>query len=128
MTELLLSLHTWLGYAVSIVVLVVAFAAFRRAKDGVEFQPALFRTTYLLLSLQVLLGIVLYSIAGYWNAAPLLAYVHPVLAIIGLGVGQALLGRARRTRMAADAYRLAGKALIVTLVFVLAAIGASSAA
>jgi hypothetical protein len=38
----------------------------------------------------------------------LVAYVHPVLGIAALGAGQALLARARRTQMAADAHRLAG--------------------
>jgi hypothetical protein len=127
-TELLLNVHPWLGYLVSLVVVIAALTAFKRAKDGVEFRPGLYRAAYLLLSVQVLLGIVLYGLGSYWDAAPLVAYVHPVAAILGLGVGQALLGRARRTQMAADAHRLAGRGLIMTLLLVFIAIGVASVA
>lgn len=127
MLEILLLSHRYTGYVVSVLVLVAALIAFKRAKDGREFEAGLFRGTYILLSLQVLLGIVLYGLDGYWNAAPLIAYVHPVLGIVALGAGQALLGRARKTQMAADAHRLAGRGLVISLVFVLAAIGVASA-
>jgi hypothetical protein len=75
----------------------------------------------------VVLGLVLYGVSGAWETGPLIAYVHPVLAIAALGAGQALVGRARRTQMAADAHRLAGRGLLVALVLVIAAIGVSSA-
>lgn len=126
MTELLLIVHPWLGYAALALVLVACLAAFKRAKDGVEFRAGLYRAAYLLLSVQVLLGIVLYGLGGYWDAAPLIAYVHPVLGILALGVGQALLGRARRTQMAALAHRLAGRGLLITLLLVVLAIGVAS--
>lgn len=126
MTELLLSVHPWLGYAVTALVLVAALAAFKRAKDGVEFHAGLYRAAYLLLSVQVLLGIVLYGLGGYWDRAPLIAYVHPLLGILALGAGQALLGRARKTQMAADAHRLAGRSLLLCLFLVMVSIGIAS--
>lgn len=128
MTELLLNVHPWLGYAVSALVLVASLAAFKRAKDGVEFRAGIYRAAYLLLSVQVLLGIVLYLLDGYWDAAPLIAYVHPVLGILALGAGQALLARARKTQMAADAHRLAGRGLLLTLLLVMISIGVASVA
>jgi len=127
-TELLLLVHPWLGYAVSALVLVASLAAFKRAKDGVEFRAGLYRGAYLLLSVQVLLGIVLYGLGGYWDAAPLIAYVHPVLGVLALGAGQALLARARKTQMAADAHRLAGRGLLITLLLVIISIGVASIA
>ena len=127
MLDLLLSSHRYTGYVVSVLVLVAALMAFKRAKDGREFDAGFFRAIYILLSVQVLLGIVLYGVDGYWDAAPLIAYVHPVLGIVALGVGQALLGRARKTQMAADAHQLTGRGLVITLVLVLAAIGVASA-
>jgi hypothetical protein len=127
--ETLLTVHTWTGYVVSLVVLIATVAAFGRAKDGREFEPGLYRAAYGLLALQVVLGIVLYGIDGYWDASsPLIAYVHPVLGIAALGVGQALLGRARKTQMAADAHRTAGRGLVLSFILVLAAIGVASAA
>lgn len=123
----LLLVHQWTGYLVSVIVLIVAVIAFGRAKDSREFDPGLYRLTYILLSLQVLIGLALYGLDGYWNAAPLIAYVHPLLAIAALGAGQSLLGRARKTQMAADAHRLAGRGLLLSFVLVLAAIGVASA-
>lgn len=123
----LLLIHQWTGYVVSVVVLVVALIAFGRAKDAREFEPGLYRAAFGLLTLQVLLGLVLYGLDGYWDAAPLVAYVHPLLAIAALGAGQMLLGRARKTQMAVDAHRLAGRGLVVSFVLLLLAIGAASA-
>jgi hypothetical protein len=126
-TDTLLTVHTWTGYLVSLVVLVAAFSAFGRAKKAEEFTAGPYRGAFALLALQVLLGLVLYGVGGYWDAAPLIAYVHPVLAIAALGVGQALLGRARKTQMAVDAHRTAGRGLVLSLVLILAAIGTASA-
>lgn len=124
--ETLLLVHTYTGYLVSVVVLVTAFVAFGRAKNAQEFTAGTYRAAYGLLTLQVVLGIVLYAVDGYWEAAPLIAYVHPVLAIAALGAGQATLGRARKTQMAVDAHRLAGRGLVISLVLILAAIGVAS--
>ncbi len=126
MLDTLLQIHTYTGYAVSVVVLVVAFVAFGRAKNAQEFSAGTYRVAYLLLTLQVVVGLVLYGIGGYWDAAPLIAYVHPVVGIVALGAGQAMLGRARKTQMAVDAHKLAGRGLIVTLVLILASIGVAS--
>jgi heme A synthase len=126
---LLITIHQWSGYVISVLVLFAAMSAFKRAKDGREFDATPYRLVYGLLALQVVLGIVLYGVDGYWNSSSeLIAYVHPILAIAALGAGQALLGRARKTQMAAEAHRTAGRGLVVTLVLVLAAIGVASAA
>jgi hypothetical protein len=126
--DLLFTVHQLLGYALSLVVLVTALTAFGRAKNGLEFSAGLYRAVYGLLALHVLLGIALYATLGAWEADALIAYVHPVLGVAALGLGQALLGRARRTQMAADAHRLAGRALLLTLVLILGAIGVVSVA
>lgn len=128
MEDVLFQVHRVLGYGISVLVLVAALVAFGRAKNGQEFTPALYRGVYGLLALHVLLGIVLYAVLGSWDSVPLVAYVHPLVGVVALGAGQALLGRARRLQMAADAHRAAGQGLIVTLVLVLAAIGVVSAA
>jgi hypothetical protein len=126
--DVLFQVHRALGYGISVLVLIAAFVAFGRAKNGQEFTSGLYRGVYGLLALHVLLGIVLYAVLGSWDTVALVAYVHPVLGVVALGAGQALLGRARRMQMAADAHRAAGRALVVTLVLVLAAIGVVSAA
>jgi hypothetical protein len=129
-TEFLATVHPWLGYLASVVVLVAALAAFRRAKDAVEYNAGPFSGAMVLLDIVVAIGIVLYAVGGYWDADLVgvgIAYVHPVLALLALGVGHALLGRARKQRMAVDAHRTAGRGLLLALVLVLAAIGVASA-
>lgn len=121
------TVHEYLGYGVALIVLVTALSAFGRAKAAREFNAGPYRLAFGLLVLQVVLGIVVYVSAEAWNAEPLLAYVHPALAIVALGAGQAMLGRARKTQMAVDAHRLAGRGLIVSLVLIVAAIGVASA-
>lgn len=125
---MLITVHQYVGYAVSVLVLLAALAAFKRAKDGREFDATPYRIVYGILTLQVVVGIAVYGMGRAWDATELLAYVHPALAIAALGVGQVLLGRARRTQMAADAHRTAGRGLLLTLLLVLAAIGVASAA
>jgi hypothetical protein len=129
MQDTLIAIHPWIGYAVFLLALIATLIAFARAKSGREFEPGTFVLTMVAIDIQVLLGIVLYGVGQYWEAdQALLAYVHPLLALAALGVGHAGIGRARREPMAADAYRTVGRALIVVLVLVTAAIGVSTAA
>ncbi|MFO7961679.1 MAG: hypothetical protein R6U94_12095 [Nitriliruptoraceae bacterium] len=127
MTALLADVHPWLGYLVSVVVLGAAFLAFRKAKDAAEFRPGPYALAMVLLDIHVTLGIVLYALGQYWNARPEIAYVHPVLAVAALGVGHALLSRAKGTQMAVDAHRTAGRGLVFALLLVFASIGVASA-
>jgi heme A synthase len=124
---MLLEIHQWVGYFVSIVVLVSAILAFSRAKDAREFTKGPYVGAMVLLDIQVLLGLVLYGVEAYWDADPMIAYVHPLLAIAALGAGHALLGKAKKQRMAVEAHRTAGRGLVIAFVLVLAAIGVASA-
>jgi hypothetical protein len=123
----LATVHPWIGYVVSVVVLGTAMLAFRRAKDASEFRPGPYSLAMVLLDVHVTLGIVLYAIDGYWDARPEIAYLHPALALIALGAGHALLARAKRTQMAVEAHRTAGRGLVLALVFILLSIGVASA-
>lgn len=127
MDDVLFTVHQFLGYALSVAVLLTASVAFGRAKNGQEFTAGLYRAVFGVLTLHVLLGIALYATRQAWDGVPLIAYVHPALGVLALGIGQAMLGRARRTQMAVDAHRLAGRGLLVTLVLILGAIGVASA-
>lgn len=121
-------IHEYLGYLVSLVVLVTALSAFGKAKAAREFNAGPYRAAFALLTVQVLLGLVIYVWRQAWEADPLLAYVHPALAILALGVGQMLLAKARRTQMAVDAHRTAGRGLILSFLLVLGAVGVATAA
>jgi hypothetical protein len=120
-------IHTWIGYAVFLVVLVVAFMAFGRAKDAREFTAGPYKVALILLDVQVLLGLVTYAVGGFWDARPEIAYVHPVLALLALAVGHGMFGKAKSHTLAADAHRGAGRALLAATVLILLAIGVASA-
>ncbi|MEX2328974.1 MAG: hypothetical protein WD575_04515, partial [Nitriliruptoraceae bacterium] len=79
------------------------------------------------LDIQVLLGIVLYGMGGAWDARPEIAYLHPLIAIIALGVGHASLKRAKGHQMAVEANRTAARGLVIALLLVFVAIGIASA-
>ena len=119
--------HTWTGYLVFIVVLVVAFTAFGKAKDAREFVTGPYVIALVAIDLQVLLGLVAYGVGGFWDARPEIAYIHPFFALAALGAGHALFGRAKRMPLAADGHRGAGRALIVALILLTIAIGIASA-
>jgi hypothetical protein len=126
-TDVLTQVHQWLAYAMTVVVLVGALMGFGRAKDAREFSPGAYAIPMVLLDIVVAIGLVLYVVAGAWDYRPEIAYLHPVLALIALGIGHALLGRAKKQRMAVDAHRTAARGLLLALLFVLAAIGVASA-
>jgi hypothetical protein len=126
-SDVVFTIHQWVGYGVAVVVLVSALMGFSRAKDAREFTPGPYAAAMVLLDIQVLLGLVLYVLGGYWNDRPEIAYLHPVLALLALGIGHALIGRAKKHRMAVEAHRTAGRGLLLALVFVFAAIGVASA-
>ncbi len=127
MDDVLFTVHRILGYGLSVLVLGTALVAFGRAKNGQEFQGGLYRAVLGLLAVHIVLGVALYTTLQAWEADPLIAYVHPIAGVLALGAGQAMVGRARRTQMAADAHRLAGRGLVVTLVLILVGIGVASA-
>lgn len=127
MSSALQTIHPWIGYLVSIVVLGSAVMAFSRARDSREFNRRPYALAMVALDIQVTIGIVQYAIGGYWDARPEIAYLHPVLAVLALAAGHALLGRASKVQMAVDAHRTAGRGLLLALLFVLASIGVASA-
>lgn len=122
MEEVLFEAHRGLGYLVTVVLLVVAGLAFGRARDAREFARGPYTVAMVLLDVQVLLGLVLYGVEQYWEAGALVAYVHPLLALLALGAGHALVSRARKHQQVVEAHRTAGRGLLAALVLALAAV------
>ncbi len=127
MTSVLSFVHEWLGYLVFVATLGAALLAFGRGRDGREFRPGPFVVVVVALDVQVVLGAVQYVLAGAWDARPEVAYIHPLLAVVALGVAHTALRRARGETMAADANRAAGRGLLTTLLLIVVAIGVASA-
>ena len=122
MDEFRFEAHRGLGYLVAVLVLLAAAMAFRRAKDSREFSKGPYAGAMVAIDIQVLLGLVLYGVGGYWEAAPMIAYVHPLLGLVALGVGHAMVGRAGKLQQVVEAHRTAGRGLVIALVLVVAGI------
>jgi hypothetical protein len=120
--DILFEAHRGFGYLVAVVLLVSAVMAFGRARDAREYGRGPYSGAMVLLDIQVLLGLVLYGVERYWEADPLVAYVHPVLALAALGAGHALIGRAGRHQQVVDAHRTAGRGLVAAFVLAVAAV------
>lgn len=115
MDDLLFEAHRGLGYLVAVVLLASAVMAFGRARDAREFRRGPYAGAMIALDVQVLLGLVLYGTQEYWEADALIAYVHPVLGLAALGIGHALVSRARKQQQVIDAHRTAGRGLVIAL-------------
>lgn len=116
------TIHPWLGYLVLVVVLAVALLAFSWAKDSRELNRAPFSVAIGLLDLQVVLGIVVYVASQAWRSGPMMAQIHPLVALLAAITAHVGVRRADRERMVAQAHRKAGRALVLALVLVVAAI------
>lgn len=128
MYDTLQTIHTWTGYAVFAVVLLVGLWGTSRSKAGREFEATPFSLTMVAVDLQVTLGIILYVVGEGWDFGAPLAYIHPGVMLLALVVGHIGVARARRERMVDAAHRMAGRALLFTAVLVAIGIGVASAA
>jgi hypothetical protein len=125
--ELFATIHQFVGYAIVLVVLVVAVMGFGRAKDAREFTPGPYVLATVLVDIQVLAGLLLYGLGSYWeHPSALVTYVHPSLALLALITAHVGLRRARGHQMAVDGHRGASRALLLALVLIAGAIGAVS--
>jgi heme A synthase len=122
MTGTLQLVHSNLGYAVFLLVLVAAVVAFRQAPGSAPVS-SLSRVTMIVLDIHVAIGIVFYVSGSWWNAAFLKSVAHPVLALAALGVGHAAIARGRAEGGSA---RTVATGLLGALLLVTAAIGVVS--
>lgn len=127
-TSVLIHLHPWLGYFVTVVFVLAIVLAFGKARDAREFTVRPFAIAMILLDVHVLLGIVLYGMGSYWDASSaVIAYVHPALALLALVIGHVTLRKARDEPMAVASHRKVARGFIITLLLIVAAIGVASA-
>lgn len=123
------SIHEWLGYAVFLLVVVTVVLAWRDGRRGAALAAGRASVTMILVDVHVTVGIVLYVLLRTWeqSANPLVAYLHPLLAIAALGVGHAGLARARRASSGRAANAVIVRAFGLALVLIAGAIGVVSA-
>lgn len=127
--DVLTTIHQFAGYVVALVVLVAAVVAFGRARDAREFTAGRYVAASVLLDIQVLIGLAVYGMDGYWeHPSMLLRYVHPALALVALVAAHVGIKRARGQQMAVDAHHAAGRGLVLALILVFGAVMTSTLA
>jgi hypothetical protein len=119
--------HQYLGYLVFLLFVAAIVVATQRAKNGREYEPGIFALTALVVSVQLLFGILVYGAGQWWESdQPLVAYAHPLLMVAAVGLTHAGVARARREQMAVDAYLTARRFMIIAAVVLTAGIGVAS--
>lgn len=125
--EVLTTVHQLLGYLVALTVLAFAVVGFADRRDSAGGEK-LFAVPAIAIDVQVLGGLLMYWLGGYWqHPSWAVRLLHPLLALSALAVAHVMLARARRHASAVSGRRTAATGLLVALVLVAAAIGVVSA-
>lgn len=128
MLEVLVDGHRWLGYLMFVLVIASVVVAMVRARNTARYDEGLPRLVGLVLALQVVYGLVVYGIGGYWDAAPLQAYVHPLLMVGAVGLAGVATARAGRAARPDVAWNTIARFHGIALLLVVLGIGAASMA
>ncbi|MFA9429064.1 hypothetical protein [Egicoccus sp. AB-alg2] len=125
--DVLATVHQFLGYLVALTVIAAAVVGFTDDREGV-FAPRIFVVPAILIDIQVLGGLVIYTLGRYWeHPSWLVAILHPLLALSALVLAHVMVGRARKTSPPVRARRTAASGLVGALLLVAGAIGVVSA-
>lgn len=115
----------WLVVAAAVVAVVVPLLAIARPSLLGAVRPAV-AAYAVLLTLQVLIGVVLWVWQGRWDGGnAFFSFVHPVAMLLGTGLAHAGLARVRRAEGAAVA-RAGAVFSVLSLIVVTAAVPAAS--
>lgn len=128
MQEVLTDGHRWLGYLMLVLVVASVVVAMVRARNTSRYDEGLPRLVGLVLAVQLVYGVVVYGIGGYWDAAPLQAYVHPVLMLAAVGLAGVATARAGRAERPEVAWNMIARFHGFALLAVVLGIGAASMA
>jgi hypothetical protein len=120
MADTLVTIHSiwrWLVLVGLVVALVYGFSrpAGTAPLDKSAAQP--FTFALVMLDIQVLIGLLVWIAAGGWELDVFRAWIHPAGMLVALGVGHAVVGRAKKSR-GTSAYRTAAFGILATLVIV----------
>lgn len=125
LTQPIIEGHGYLGYIVAAAVLGSLVRAAVARSRGEAYSSGAARLAGLLLALQFVYGLVVYGAGGYWDAGPLVAYVHPLAMFAAVGVAGAATARAGRavdsTAAWGEVLRFHGAAVVLVVLGVVAA-------
>lgn len=125
MQDILVTIHTWwrwvvLILAVAAIVFAVMAASGARPWDALSARLALFFPVAL--SIQALIGILIWLVEQRWADGAFLGYIHPVAMIAAVGIAHAGRNRADRVEGGREKGRAATLFFVLSLVVVLLAI------
>ncbi|MFA9445548.1 hypothetical protein [Egicoccus sp. AB-alg6-2] len=127
MFEVFTTAHQLLGYLVALVVLAFAVVGFAERR-ATAYEARMFVIPAIAIDVQVLGGLAIYTIGGYWDHPSwLVRILHPLLAISALVVTHVMIARARRADAVLAARRTASIGLLLALMLIAGAIAAVSA-
>lgn len=122
------TVHQLLGYAAALVALTAGVVGLIQVREARPFVPRVYVIATIVLDVQVLGGLAIYLLGGYWgHASPLVRLVHPALALLALAAAHVGLKRSRRQASDVAGHRTAAGGLLLALLAVLLAIAAASA-
>ena len=125
--DVLDSAHEYLGYLVTLVVLGFTVVGFIDRRER-GFAAKLFAVPAVLIDVQVLVGLLVYVVGGYWeHPSWWVRLLHPFLALSALAVSHFMVGRARRNESAVAARRTAATGLLIALLLIAGALVAIAA-
>jgi hypothetical protein len=121
--------HAVLGLVCLGALLVLGLHARSKVRSGRPYEGAPYRIAVVLVDLQVLLGIGLWVEGEWWLADGFLQpWLHPILALGAFAAVHVGVRRANNERWAAEAYGIAGRAMFLALILLLAVVGIGEAA
>ncbi|MFT5222308.1 MAG: hypothetical protein ACI867_000607 [Glaciecola sp.] len=121
--------HAVLGFICMGALLVLGFHARGKVRSGRPYEGAPYLIGVILIDLQVLLGIGLWVQGEWWLADGFLQpWLHPILSLGAFAAVHVGIRRANNERWAAQAYGIAGRAMFLPLILLLAVVGISEAA
>ena len=120
MADALVTIHSiWRWLVLAALVIAVVYGLTRRSGaaplEKRTAQP--FTLALISLDIQVLIGLVLWVAARGWELEVFQAWIHPIGMLIALGVGHAVVGRAKKSE-GTTPYRTAALGILATLVLV----------
>ncbi len=121
--------HAMAGWVTVVVVLLAGLHARSQVRTGREYRGGLHRGAAVLVDIQVLIGLLVWADDRWWEVEGQFAqtWLHPGIALATLAVVHIGVKRARDERWAAEAYKIASRALLAAAVLLVGA-GALAAA
>lgn len=120
MADTLVTIHSIWRWLVLVGLVVAVVYGFSRSSTTAPLSKSTaqpFTFALIMLDIQVLIGLLVWIAGSGWELGVFRAWIHPAGMLIALGVGHAVVGRAKKSAGTA-AYRTAAIGILAALVIV----------